>query len=251
MQVGRKLIAAVTFLLAMCGSGIASATDLGAPERIRAAVASAFPGAPPITSVGPSPVAGLFEVVIGGEVLYVDASGEHLVQGAIISTKTRQNLTEARAQVLNRLDFGQLPLHQALKMVKGDGQRRIAVFSDPTCPHCKRFEREILPKLDNVTVYTFMYPILSAASASKVRAVWCARDRVASWSDLMQRDIEPMPAVAAMCDSQGVDAVVALGKAHRINGTPTIVFEDGSRAAGALPVEQMDARMRTAQGSTK
>ncbi len=179
---------------------------------------------------------GLFEVRVGTDLYYSDGDGNFLFHGQLIDTKAQRNLTEARQEKLLAIDFSALPMKDAFTVVRGNGKRRIAVFQDPNCPYCKRFERD-LQKVDNITVYMFLYPILGPDSAVKARNIWCARDKGKAWQDWMVRD---QAAPAASCDTAAVARNVELGKRFRITGTPTLVFADGTRVPGAVGAAQVE-----------
>ena len=208
---------------------------------IRKTLAERIPQMDKIDEVRPTPMAGLFEVRIGTDLFYTDAKGNYVIQGELIDTKARRNLTEDRIAKLTAVDFSALPLKDAFTIVRGDGKRKVAVFEDPNCGYCKRFERD-LQNVDNVTIHMYLYPILGGDSPAKSRAVWCAKDRAATWQDLMVRD-KPAPAADAKCDVDAIARNVELGRKLRITGTPTLVFADGTRVPGALTSAQVEQRL--------
>ncbi|NBX06355.1 MAG: DsbC family protein, partial [Betaproteobacteria bacterium] len=186
-----------------------------------------------IDEIKPSGVGGLFEVrVNGSEIYYTDAKGDFLIDGQIIDTKTRRNLTEERIAKLTAIPFDSLPIKDAFTLVRGNGQRKMAVFEDPNCGYCKRFERD-LQKVDNVTVYLFLYPVLGPDSLKKSHDIWCAKDRAVAWQDWMLREQVAAPA-SAMCDTAAVARNVELGRKYKITGTPTLLFVNGLRIPGAV-----------------
>jgi thiol:disulfide interchange protein DsbC len=189
-----------------------------------------------VEEVGKSPMPGLYEVRVGADLFYTDAEGRYLIQGAIIDTKAQKNLTEERQQKLLAIAFDKLPLKDAFTIVRGNGKRKIAIFEDPNCGYCKRFEQD-LQKIDNVTVHLFLYPILGDDSTAKARTLWCAKDRARAWQDWMLKGQMP---VAAQCDTTALDRNVEFGRTYKINATPTTLLADGSRAAGALPGDQIE-----------
>ena len=216
----------------------ASAQDL---ERIKADLKKKFPEAQ-IETTRKAGYGGLIEVTGGGEVFYTDEKTTFLLLGTLVDAKTRENVTEARLRKLTAVKFDSLPLESAVKVVRGNGSRRIAIFADPNCGYCKRFERETANVTD-LTMYVFLYPILSPDSAEKSKAVWCAPDRAKAWQDLMLKDA--IPASAPKCVSP-IDKLIAFGKEKRIGGTPTIFFEDGERVPGAMPVAAFEKRLADA-----
>jgi len=217
----------------------AAAQDL---DRIRADLRKKFPEAQ-IESVRKSGYGGLLEVSGGGEIFYTDEKTTFLLLGSLIDTKSRENVTEARMRKLSAIKFDSLPLDSAIKIVRGNGSRRIAIFADPNCGYCKRFERELVNVTD-ITVYTFLYPILSQDSTEKSKAVWCSADRAKAWMDLMIKDTQPTG--PAKCDTP-IEKVLAFGRDKRITGTPTIFFEDGERVPGAIPMATFEKRLADAK----
>jgi thiol:disulfide interchange protein DsbC len=148
----------------------------------------------------------------------------------LIDTKSKRNLTEERESKLSAIDFSALPLKDAITLVHGNGKRKLAVFEDPNCGYCKRFERD-LAKVDNVTVYLFLMPVLGPGSVEKSRNVWCAKDPAAAWTNLMQKDIAP---AAAQCNTAAIERNLEFGRKYKITGTPTLVAQDGTRVPGAI-----------------
>ncbi len=190
-----------------------------------------------VDSVTKTPYAGLYEVRIGSDIVYTDSSAKYLFVGRILDTQTMQDYTKARVDEITKIKFSDLPLDQALKMVKGNGKRVIAVFEDPNCGYCKRF-RQTLNGMDNITVYTFMYNILSEDSAVKSRNIWCSADRNKAWDEWMLNNKLPAAAPAS-CNAPN-DKVFALGRKLNITGTPTIFFTDGTRIPGAIDARGLE-----------
>ncbi len=205
---------------------------------IRKAIAERMPQLPAIDEVSKTPVPGLFEVRIGTDLFYSDAQGNYLFQGEMIDTRTRENLTEARVAKLTAIDFTSLPLKDAIVYKQGTGARKLAVFADPNCGYCKKFERE-LAQVKDVTVYTFLYPILGGDSPEKSRNIWCAKDNTKAWRDWMVEGAAP-PRAMGQCDTAALARNAALGRKHKVTGTPSLVFEDGKRVPGALPPDQIE-----------
>ncbi|MCX7901249.1 MAG: DsbC family protein [Burkholderiaceae bacterium] len=194
-----------------------------------------------VTSVTRLPF-GLYEVVVGTDVLYVDAQVNYVFSGRLFDARTREDLTQKRRDELLRVDFASLPLEQAIKIVRGNGSRTLVTFEDPNCSFCRKLYQE-LRQVKDVTIYTFLYPILSQDSFEKSRSVWCAKDRAAAWDELMMENRSPPPAPADC--KHPLQQVLALGQKLAINGTPTIIFSDGSRLPGAVPVEKVEERLRS------
>ena len=209
---------------------------------IRKNLVERIPQMPKIDEVNKSAMPGLFELTVsGGDIMYTDAEGNFLIQGNLIDTKARRNLTEERINKLSAVDFDSLPSKDAFTIVRGNGKRKIAVFEDPNCGYCKRFEKD-LQKVDNVTISLYLYPILSADSTDKSRNIWCAKDKAKAWNDWMLRNQIPAQA-AASCDATALARNVEFGKKYRITGTPTLLFADSSRIPGAIPPEQVEAQL--------
>jgi len=196
-----------------------------------------------IESVRETPYAGLYEVRVGGDILYTDKKGEYLVIGHVYDAKTSQDLTRARLDDINKISFSDLPLDSAIKQVKGNGKRVIAVFEDPNCGYCKRLRQTTLKEIDNVTIYTFMYNILSDDSFAKSKNIWCAPDKAKAWDDWMLNG-KAAPAAAANCATPN-DKVFALGRKLKIEGTPAIFFADGTRIPGAIDTKALEAKFAT------
>lgn len=236
-----KLIPTVLALAAATLSFCATAQE----ADIRKALAERIPQMGKIDEVRPTPMAGLFEVRIGTDLFYTDAKGNYVIQGELIDAKARRNLTEDRINKLTAVNFSDLPLKDAITIVRGDGKRKVAVFEDPNCGYCKRFERD-MQSVNNVTVYLFLYPILSPDSVEKSQNIWCAKDKAGAWQDYMVRD---KPAATASCDSSALQRNMAFGKQYKITGTPTLIFANGTRVPGAVGAQEVEKRL--AQASDK
>jgi thiol:disulfide interchange protein DsbC len=196
-----------------------------------------------IVSIKPTPYAGLYEVVAGGQIVYTDKNGEYLIFGQVFNTRTTQNLTKERLEIVNKIKFNDLPFENALKLVKGDGKRVIAIFEDPNCGYCKHFRQTTLKDIDNVTVYTFILNILSEDSLAKSNAIWCSPDRNKAWDEWMLNG--KMPAsTAAKCETPHAK-VSAVAQKYGINATPAIFFADGTRISGAVDLAALEAKLKT------
>ena len=208
-----------------------------ADAAIRKNLQERLPQLPPIEEIRATVMPGLYEVRVGpAGIFYTDAQGDFLIQGAMMDTKARRNLTEERINALNAIDFSTLPLKDAIVFKSGNGRRKLAVFEDPNCSYCHRLETE-LAKVKNLTVYMFLYPILGPDSTAKSQNIWCAADRTKAWQDWMLRQKTP---AAAQCDTAAVQRILDFGRGHRITGTPTIVFEDGRRVSGAMDAAALE-----------
>ena len=229
------------WFVTLCAGLLVSHAALAQEAVIRKNIADRLPDFPKIDEVSKSPVPGLFELRVGTDIYYTDEQGNHLIEGQVIETKTRTNLTEARINKLTAIDFAALPIKDALVWKQGSGARKIAVFADPNCGYCKRFEKD-LQQLKDVTIYTFLYPILGGDSPEKSRDIWCAKDNTKVWLDWMLRGVAPVRSMGE-CDASALQRNAALGRKHRVNGTPAVVFEDGKRVPGAMPLDQLEKQL--------
>jgi thiol:disulfide interchange protein DsbC len=234
----RKSKAALLLASAMLMS--CAGAENSVEENIRKAVEPRLGEGVKIDSVKATPYAGLYEIRVGDEIRYTDKTGSYLIVGHVFNLKTSEDLTQARIDDINKIKFSDLPLELALKTVKGNGKRVIAVFEDPNCGYCKRFRQQALKDVDNVTVYTFMYNILSPDSSVKSKNIWCSADRNKAWDDWMISG-KAAPAAPANCTTPN-DQVLALGQKLRVNGTPAIFFADGSRIPGAIDLKTLESK---------
>lgn len=194
-----------------------------------------------VQGIKPAPMPGWYEVFSGNRLFYVDEKADFILVGSIVDAKTKHNLTEERIRDLMRVKFDILPFEDAVKIVKGDGSRKLAVFEDPDCPYCKRVEADI-EKLNNYTLYVFLYPIeqLHPDATDKAKKVWCAKDRAKAWQDLMLKN--QVPKNKGDCETP-IGRNVALANQLNISGTPALIFSDGRLAPGAIPKEQIEKFM--------
>jgi thiol:disulfide interchange protein DsbC len=232
-------LAAIGVLSAICVSAFAESAQEAAVKKL---IEPRLGERAKVLSVTKTPYAGLFEVrTDNNDILYTDSKAQYLFVGRVLNTTTFEDYTKARVDDITRVKFSDLPLESALKMVKGDGKRVIAVFEDPNCGYCKRF-RHTLNEMDNVTVYTFMYNILSEDSAVKSRNIWCSTDRTKAWDDWMMNNKVPAEA-PANCLTDPNEKIFALGQKLKISGTPTVFFADGSRIPGAVDQKGLEAKL--------
>lgn len=211
---------------------------------IRKNLAERLPNLPKIDEVTKTPIPGIYEVRIGTDLLYADENGQHVIQGSIIETRTRNDLTQARIDKLTAIDFASLPLKDAIVVKQGTGARKLVVFADPNCGYCKRIERDLLAVKD-VTIYTFLYPILGPDSNVKSRDIWCSKEAGKVWRHWMIDGAAP-PKAMGECDVAAIDRNLKMGQKYKIQGTPAVVFEDGSRSPGAMPASQIETRLASA-----
>jgi thiol:disulfide interchange protein DsbC len=235
-----KVISAFTFLALACASMAAAASE----ATVKAALLKKYPEIP-VESVVKSPVAGIYEVFAGGQMIYTDENAAHLfVNANLIDTEKKTNLTEERMSKLTAIRFDQLPLNLAIKKVKGKGTRKLAYFGDPNCGYCKKFEQD-LKNINDVTIYTFLYPVLGPDSMEKAKSIWCSKDKIKAWDDQLVNGVAPT--AASTCDTSAIDKTLAFGKQKNITGTPTMFFIDGQRVPGAIPGEIIEQRLAAAK----
>lgn len=208
---------------------------------IRAEMAKKFPYSR-LISVSKTPYFGLYEVAFDDQLVYTDEKMTYLFSGNILDMHTMKNLTEAREKQLYAINFDTLPLDLAIKNVKGNGKRKLAVFTDPNCQYCKKLEKELVD-LTNATVYIFVLPILPG-SEEKAKAIWCSPDRLKAWEDHMLSGIEPQSAKA--CDTSALTRISKQAEKLKINVTPTLIFADGVIKPGTLTLELLEEHLAEA-----
>lgn len=222
----------------------ASLPTLADEAAIRKTLADRMPQLPKIDEVIKTPIPGIYEVRIGTDILYSDETGAYLIEGAMLDTKSQTNLTQARIEKLTAIDFDTLPVKDAIVFKQGTGARKIAVFADPNCGYCKRIEKDLLT-LKDVTIYTYLLPILGPDSTAKSRDIWCAKDKGKVWRSWMIDNATP-PKAMGQCDTAALTRNTELGRRYRITGTPAVIFEDGTRSPGALPADKLEERLKAA-----
>lgn len=199
-----------------------------------------------IESVVKTPYAGLYEVFMGGQIVYTDEKLTFLIaEGRLVDPKTKKDVTGERLEELTKIDFNSLPLDQAIKVVKGNGSRKLVVFSDVDCPYCKRLEQKELSNIEDVTIYTFLYPIeqLHPDAAAKSKSIWCASNRVKAWNDWIFNN--QLPKTTANCEVP-LEKVGDLAKKIGVTSTPTLIFSDGKRMLGAQPYKEIEKYLQAA-----
>lgn len=227
-----------TFLAVVIGMAALAAPAYASEATIRAMLASKIDGV--VESVTKSRISELYEVAVrtneGAEILYVNEKASLIFIGNIIDANTSQNLTQNRIRKLESIDFSSLPLKLAVTTVRGNGKRKIAIFSDPNCPYCKRFEND-LAKLTDLTIHIFMYPVIKPESVALTKSVWCSKDRVKAWNDLMLKEIRPT--ASSDCETP-INEILELGKKLGATSTPTWFLENGERYKGAVPLQRIE-----------
>ena len=225
-------------LIAALASGYVQANE----AEVRKNMAVRYPGVT-VESVVRTPIPGIYEVFANGSIIYTDEKVNYLIaEGRLVDARSRTDLTAERLRKLQAIAFNTLPFNQSITMVRGNGKRKLAYFADPNCGYCKRFEQELL-NVNDVTVHVFMYPILSADSLEKSRAVWCSNDRLKAWNDWMQKGVVP---AAGSCDNP-IDKLVQFGREKGISGTPTLIFADGSRVPGMISAADLNKMLDAAK----
>jgi thiol:disulfide interchange protein DsbC len=243
-----RALAATVLGLAFAGAAIAD------EAAIRKGWLDANPGKPAPDEITRTPIAGLWEVRVGTEIFYMDEKGEHVVfpsdgnsspegTGHIIELKTKRDLTQTRIDKLMAIDIDHLPMKDAMVMKQGNGARRLVIFEDPNCGYCKRLEQDLVA-LKDVTIYTFLIPILGGDSPIKARDIWCAKDNAHVWRQWMLSG-ERAPRQMGKCDFSAIERNTAMAQKFRISGTPALIFEDGSRLPGAVPLDELEKQMTT------
>jgi thiol:disulfide interchange protein DsbC len=231
-------------LLALAASAPFLATPAFAAENvaetIRATLAKRLPNLPPIDEISRTPVPGLWELRLGSQVIYSDAQGSFVIEGEIIDTARHVNLTRDRIDKLTAIEFAKLPLKDAVVWKQGTGARKLVVFADPNCGYCKKLERD-LNSIPNITVFTFLVPILGGDSPQKARDIWCSKDSGKAWRNWMLDNTQPSVATAK-CDIAALSRNVALGEKHGVTGTPSLVFEDSERVPGILSTQDLEKK---------
>jgi len=214
------------------------AAQAQADQQLKLDIQKKLGGSAKVRSVTPAPVSGLYEVLVGNEIFYTDSSAKYLIQGEIIELATGKNMTEQRQADLNRIKWSDLNQANAFKTVRGNGNRQLAIFSDPNCGYCKRLEKS-LQQLDNVTIYTYLIPILSADSSLKAKQIWCSSDPNKTYIDWMVNGVAPSGKTDC---STPLDKNLAFAKSYGITGTPTLFFTDGSRFPGAAQIADIEKK---------
>ena len=236
----RCLLALGAGALMLAGTALAATDDAAVEATIRATLAKRLPNLPHIDEITKSPMPGLWELRLGSQLVYSDAQGSFVIEGDIIDTARHANLTQNRIEQLTAVVFEKLPLKDAVVWKKGSGARKLVVFADPNCGYCKKLERD-LSDVKDVTVFTFLIPILGGDSPQKARDIWCAKDSGTVWRSWMV-DGTPPPQAGAKCDTAALSRNVALGQKHGVTGTPSLVFENSERVPGILTVQELEKK---------
>ena len=238
---------ALVVKLGLAGLLVLAGTASADEAVIRKNLADRMPQLPTIDEVSKSPVPGLWELRLGTDILYTDDQGNYVIEGALFDTKAKVDLTKARIDKLTAIDFASLPLKDAMVQKQGNGSRKLVVFADPNCGYCKRLERDLL-QVKDVTIYTFLLPVLGADSNTKSRDIWCHKEAQKTWRSWMLDGVTP-PKSSDKCDTAAIERNLALGKKHRVQGTPAVVYEDGTRSPGAVPAALIEKQLASLKKS--
>jgi thiol:disulfide interchange protein DsbC len=226
-------------LVLSLGSAAISLVSYANEAMLKKSIEAAYPKFS-VDSISKTPYAGLYEVYIGGQIIYTDEKFSFLiVEGRVVDPKSKKDLTTERLTELNKIDFAGLPLDLAIKVVKGNGSRKMAVFSDPDCPFCKRLEQNELVDISDATIYTFLLPLdqLHPDAANKAKLIWCAPDKAKAWQDWVINGV--LPKKSASCDAP-LEKIANMAKKYAVTSTPTLFFADGKRLTGAYPAAEID-----------
>jgi thiol:disulfide interchange protein DsbC len=245
-----RLLRRCSLAFALCSvllAGAAHAAATGVESQIMQTLRARFPQVP-IDAVEPSPVPGLYEVISGDKMLYVDASGDHLILGSMIDTRTKQDLTQDAIDSRYSIDFNKLPFDEAIKIVRGNGARKMALFEDPDCPFCRQLEHN-MSFMSDVTIYLFLFPIpqLHPHALVDAKAIWCAPDRGSAWTNWMVYQT-PIPR-GGSCANDPIAKINTLAQSLHITATPTIFLQNGHRIGGSIPVSQLQQMMAQASAA--
>jgi len=232
----------------LCGLALLSLPVLAGEAEIRKALSTVTGDEAKVVSMQKTPYANLYEVVMNtGDIVYADPSGNFIIAGgSIVDIKNHRNITAERSREVNRIKIADLPFNQAFKQVHGNGKRTLVTFEDPNCGYCKKLAKD-LKDIKDVTIYTFMIPILAADSADKSRNIWCSADKAKAWNEWM---VDGKPAAEAKCDNP-IRKNAELAHRYRIEGTPTLFFADGNRAGGYMALAELDKAINDAEAKVK
>ena len=221
---------------------LVSLTTFADEDALREVMKNTYPELP-IKSIEKTDYNDLYEVFIGSQIIYTNDTFDFLiVEGRVVDPKTKIDLTELRLEELTRINFNDLPFSDAIKVVKGNGKRKIAIFSDVDCPYCKRLEKKELSNINNITIYTFLYPLaIHPEAEEKSKKIWCAKDRAKAWNEYIFQD--KLPKNSGDCKTP-INKIVKLGKDLGISSTPTIILSNGKRVPGAIPYKQLEEYLR-------
>lgn len=241
-----KQVVAVVFVtglmtVAIAGSPSTSGADT---EAIKSTLTARFPKLQ-IVDVQPAPMPALYEVYTGREIYYTDKAGDFVIRGTLIDARTQEDLTSTRVDDRNHIDFNSLPFDRAIKIVKGNGSRKLAIFTDPDCLYCRKFEEE-LKSVSDVTTYVFLFPLKIHPNADRhAKDIWCTNDKAGAWTAYMLEKKEP---AAGTCTTDPIAEIARLATKLNISGTPTMYFATGERNTGGMSAEELRVKLTIAGG---
>lgn len=248
MQNSKKLKINVKAIITLVSSAILllgcnNSHNLKKPEQIKEQLLKDIPGVKKIDSVNTSPVNGIYEVTVGRKIFYVTADGKYLFFGNLIDPANKKSLTEERTMELSKIDWKKLPLDLAVIEVNGNGKRKLAVFSDPDCPYCQMFEKQIAPNLTDTTIYSFIFPLPRHVDAKlHAQQIWCSNNRTQSWVSWMRNG--KFLSKNSNCDTSGLDKIYEVANdVVQLEATPTLILENGQILPGVLPADQLIVEM--------
>ena len=221
------------FIALSISSIICSATFANV-DTVKAKLSQQYPNLK-ISNIQSTEMQGLYSATLDNQIVYVNEDVQHLFAGSMIRLKDQKNLTKDLAQQQNTVDFKALPLNDAVKTVRGNGKRQLAIFSDPNCPYCKVLEGN-LAQLNDVTIYTFIYPI-KTQSIIPSKQVWCSSNKEFAWKNLIQKGVKPT--APANCETP-IERNLELGQKLGLHGTPAIIFSNGYKVMGAYPATEIE-----------
>lgn len=233
--------------LVACNNSKSAGQNLST-DQLKANLIKQVPGLTNVDQINSTKINGLYEVVVGRKIFYVSTDGKYAVFGNVVNLASKQSITEQRMQEIAKVDFSKLPLDLAISQVIGDGSRKIAVFTDPDCPYCKMFEKQVVPQLKDVTVYSFLFPLpIHPNAATHAKQIWCSKERSATWAAWMQKDTA-LPTNTS-CNTSALDQVMKVGTdLVQVDGTPTIILANGQILPGMVPADQLNTKLDEISG---
>lgn len=223
------------FLFAACLAGLAAIVQAGESDVRKALEARVGK----VEKLQKAAMPGLWEASVDGQIFYVDDKAAYLIVGNLMELNTGRNLTAERQNEASR-SLLMNSLNLAIKQVRGNGKNILITFEDPNCGYCRKLAKDLV-KAKDVTIYTFLYPVLGDDSYDKSKAIWCAADKAKAWNDWMVSNTG-LGTPSAKCDLSGLEKSAALGRQLRINGTPALFFANGERVGGYIPLSEIEKR---------
>src|SRR5215213_3240798 len=230
----------ILLLCALIAAGVVSTAVRADEAAVRQAFQAKFPKMP-IESVNKTPFPGMYEIVLEGQILYTDEKLTYLLSGNLLDIRSREprNLTQ---ETTSRIAASALAKSTdlAVKRVRGNGKRVIYTFEDPNCGYCKELQKELL-KVQDLTIYTFLWPILSQDSMDKSKSIWCSKDRAKAWEDFMVKGVAPTG--KSDCDTTALEKNAKLAQRFGLRGTPGVYVAGGEQIGGYVPADKLEAAL--------